>query len=106
MATKFLEHFLYIARAMTDIGEEGIGLWDDKGQLLLRCALHAVRRESAAAPALDGRADPSLRGRHRRAEVIDKLPELWSKFELYRERRPHWSSLSRVGTRAGRRDDA
>ena len=28
MATKFFEHFLYIAQAMTDMGEAGIGLWD------------------------------------------------------------------------------
>jgi hypothetical protein len=29
LATKFFEHFLYIAYAMTNIGDEGIGLWDD-----------------------------------------------------------------------------
>lgn len=29
MATKFLEHFLYIAGAMANIGGEGINLWDD-----------------------------------------------------------------------------
>lgn len=29
LAIKFFEHFLYIAKAMTSIGEEGIGLWDD-----------------------------------------------------------------------------
>jgi hypothetical protein len=28
-ATKFLEHFLYIAGAMSNIGKEGIQLWDD-----------------------------------------------------------------------------
>jgi len=28
-ATKFLEHFLYIAGAMSHIGKEGISLWDD-----------------------------------------------------------------------------
>lgn len=28
-ATKFLEHFLYIADAMSNIGKEGIQLWDD-----------------------------------------------------------------------------
>ena len=30
IATKFFEHFLYIARAMTDIAGKGIGLWDEK----------------------------------------------------------------------------
>ena len=29
IASKFFEHFLYIAGAMTNIGGEGIGLWDD-----------------------------------------------------------------------------
>jgi Mannosylglycerate hydrolase MGH1-like glycoside hydrolase domain len=30
LATKFFEHFLYIAYAMTNIGDEGIGLWDEQ----------------------------------------------------------------------------
>ncbi|KAB1072306.1 MGH1-like glycoside hydrolase domain-containing protein [Methylobacterium planeticum] len=29
IATKFFEHFLYIAHAMTNIGGRGIGLWDE-----------------------------------------------------------------------------
>ena len=29
MATKFFEHFLYIAAAMTDMGGHGVGLWDE-----------------------------------------------------------------------------
>jgi len=29
IATKFFEHFLYIAAALNNIGGEGIGLWDD-----------------------------------------------------------------------------
>jgi hypothetical protein len=30
LATKFCEHFLYIAHAMTNIGDKGIGLWDEQ----------------------------------------------------------------------------
>ena len=30
MAVKFFDHFLHIARAMTDMGRRGIGLWDDE----------------------------------------------------------------------------
>jgi hypothetical protein len=30
IATKFFEHFLHIAEAMNNIGEQGIGLWDDQ----------------------------------------------------------------------------
>ena len=32
IATKFFEHFLYIAEAMTNIGEQGIGLWHEADQ--------------------------------------------------------------------------
>ena len=32
IATKFFEHFLYIAEAMTNLGEQGIGLWDEEDQ--------------------------------------------------------------------------
>ncbi len=30
IATKFFEHFLYIAEAMTNIGDNGVGLWNDE----------------------------------------------------------------------------
>lgn len=29
VATKFLEHFVYIAESINQIGEDGVGLWDD-----------------------------------------------------------------------------
>jgi len=32
IASKFFEHFLYIAEAMTNIGGGGIGLWDDEDE--------------------------------------------------------------------------
>jgi hypothetical protein len=32
IATKFFEHFLHIAEAMNNIGDEGIGLWDEEDQ--------------------------------------------------------------------------
>ena len=35
MATKFFEHFLYIAAAMANIGKDGFGLWDEEDQFLL-----------------------------------------------------------------------
>ena len=32
IATKFFEHFLAIAKAMTDMGGDGVGLWDDEDE--------------------------------------------------------------------------
>ena len=43
IATKFFEHFLHIAEAMSNIGEDGVGLWDDAGRVLLRRAAPARR---------------------------------------------------------------
>ena len=32
IATKFFEHFLHIAEAMNNIGDEGVGLWDEQDE--------------------------------------------------------------------------
>jgi hypothetical protein len=32
IATKFFEHFLYIAASMNNIGDQGVGLWDEEDQ--------------------------------------------------------------------------
>jgi len=37
VATKFFEHFLYIAEAMTNIGGQGIGLWDEQDEFYYDC---------------------------------------------------------------------
>ena len=44
VATKFFEHFLHIAEAMSNIGDRAsIGLWDDDRRVLLRRAAPARR---------------------------------------------------------------
>ncbi|HYZ44970.1 MAG TPA: glucosidase, partial [Xanthobacteraceae bacterium] len=87
MAIKFLDHFLHIAGAMTDMGQKGLGLWDDedkffydvlflpsgdKDPLRLRSMVGLIPLYAVAC------VDP---------ELIEKRPELWRKFELYREQR-------------------
>ncbi len=47
VASKFFEHFVYIADAMNNIGGEGIELWDERGRLLLRRAAPARRPRSS-----------------------------------------------------------
>ena len=37
IASKFFEHFLYIAEAMTNIGGDGIGLWDEQDEFYYDC---------------------------------------------------------------------
>jgi len=47
IATKFYEHFLHIAEAMNNIGDEGIGLWCDKDEFYYD-ALNLPNGESKA----------------------------------------------------------
>jgi hypothetical protein len=88
MTIKFLDHFLHIALAMTDMGKEGIGLWDDEdnffydvlympsgGKIPLRLRSMVGLIPLFAVGVVE-------------QDVIDKLPELWGKIELYRQRRP------------------
>ena len=67
VATKFFEHFLYIAGAMNDIGGEGIQLWDEEDGFFYD-VLHLP--DGGMTPAqgpLAGRADPAAGGRDHRA---------------------------------------
>ena len=48
IATKFFEHFLHIAEAMTNIGGEGIGLWDEEDEFYYD-VLQPARRPSGPA---------------------------------------------------------
>ena len=62
VASKFFEHFVYIAHAMNELGD-GITPVGRAGRLLLRRPAHARRRAPAAEGALDGRAHPAVRRR-------------------------------------------
>ena len=94
MATKFFEHFLYIAEAMTDIGGDGIGLWDEQDQFFYDVLRPAGRRERAAARPLDGRADPAVRGGGARtATSRRRLPEFATRLRWFLDHRPDLASL-------------
>ena len=70
MAVKFFDHFLHIARAMTDMGRRGIGLWDDEDNFFYDVLCMPCGKQDSAAPALDGRVDPAVRRRRGRAGRI------------------------------------
>ena len=88
MAIKFWEHFLYIAQAMTDMGKEGIGLWDDEDNFFY----DVLYMPSGSKIPLRLRSMvgliPLFAVAVAEKDVIDKLPKLWGKFETYRQRRP------------------
>jgi hypothetical protein len=93
MALKFLDHFLHIARAMTDIGKEGIGLWNDEDNFFYDVLwLPSGEKISLRLRSMVGLI-PLMAVGNVTQEVIDKLPGLWRKFELYRELRPELAGL-------------
>ena len=80
---KFFEHFVYIAHAMNDIGGEGIALGRG-GRVLLRRAPLPTAARRAPAGALDGRADPAVRGRDARAgRPSTRLPGFQRRMEWF-----------------------
>ena len=105
IATKFFEHFLYIAEAMTNIGGDGIGLWDEEDEFYYDVLHLPGRRADAAEGALDGRADPAVRGRGaRRRSCSTQLPDSRARLQLVPEL-PAGSgapglALARAGQRA------
>ena len=67
MASKFLEHFVYIAHAMSDMGGEGVELWNEEDGFFYD-VLHMPRRRGHAAQGpVARRARAALRGAGPRA---------------------------------------
>ena len=99
IATKFFEHFLYIAEAMTNIGGKDIGLWDEQDEFYLRRADPAERCDHPAAGALDGRPDPALRGRDARSRPAGELAGVHRAARMVPRRiaptSPSWSRAGR-----------
>jgi hypothetical protein len=93
MAIKFLEHFLYIARAMSDMGKQGIGLWDDVDNffydVLSMPSGHKIPMRLRSMVGLI----PLFAVGVVEQEVIDKHPRLWANIERYRQQRPDLVAL-------------
>ena len=93
MATKFFEHFLYIARAMTTMGPKEVGLWDEQDGFYYDVLNLA-----------DGRAIP-MRVRSMvgliplfavetlEPELLEKLPNFRRRMEWFLEHRSDLSDL-------------
>ncbi len=96
LATKFFEHFLHIAEAMTRVGgdgQEGVSLWDEQDEFYYDVLHHP-----------DGRAIPlkvrSIVGlvplfavETLEPEQLDKLPEFKKRLEWYLNHRPDLAAL-------------
>ncbi|MDD5461236.1 MAG: glucosidase [Methylococcales bacterium] len=104
IATKFFEHFLYIAKAMSNMGDQNIGLWDEEDQFF-----YDVLRSP------DGKMIP-LRVRSMiglipfyaveiiEPELLDKLPDFKRRLKWFLDYRPDLASLVSDWNEPGRGD--
>ena len=106
IATKFFEHFLYIAAAMNNIGDQGIGLWDEDDQFF-----HDVLRfpDGAMMP-LKVRSMVGLIPLYAveilEPELLERLPDFRRRLEWFLNYRPdlaalvsHWNEPGRGNRR-------
>jgi Mannosylglycerate hydrolase MGH1-like glycoside hydrolase domain len=93
MVIKFVDHFLHIARAMSNMGKECIGLWDDEDNFFYDVlCMPSGEKLPLRLRSMVGLIPLFAVGIIER-EVIEKLPKLWHKLEMYRERRLDLSKL-------------
>jgi Glycosyl hydrolase family 63 C-terminal domain len=98
IATKFFEHFLHIAEAMNNLGEAGIGLWDDEDKFFYD-VLHLPdeRMVPLKVRSLVGLI-PLFAVETLEPDLLDQLPEFKRRLEWFLNYRPdlaalvsHWS---------------
>ena len=88
IASKFFEHFLYIADAMNKIGDAARAV-GRRGRLLLRLSALPDGEPDPAARPLGGRPDPAVRGRNRRRRrCLESLPDFAKRVEWFIDNRP------------------
>ncbi len=93
VATKFFEHFLYIADALNNIAGESISLWDEEDEffydvLHMPDDSHVPLRVRSLVGFI-----PLLAVETIEPDLLDALPEFKARLEWFLEHRPHLASL-------------
>ncbi|MEO6323495.1 MAG: glucosidase [Thermoanaerobaculia bacterium] len=91
VASKFFEHFVYISRAMNNLGGEGIELWDEKDGFYYD-VLHMTdgTRFPMKVRSMVG-IIPLFAVETLDAEIIDRLPDFRRRMNWFIENRPDFS---------------
>jgi len=93
IATKFFEHFLYIAAAMNNIGDQGVGLWDEDDQFFY----DVLRFPDGGMLPLKVRSMVGLIPLYAveilEPELLDQLPDFKRRLEWFLNYRPDLASL-------------
>jgi len=102
IATKFFEHFLHIAEAMSNLGEAGIGLWDEEDQFFYD-VLHLPdeRMVPLKVRSMVGLI-PLFAVETLEPELLDRVPEFKRRLEWFLEYRPDLAKLVSHWTEEGR----
>ena len=102
MAAKFLEHFLRIASAMTDMGGTGDGLWDEEDAFYYDLLeLPDGSRERLRIHSIVGLI-PLFAVEVLEPETLERVPEFAKRLEWYFEKRPELATLVSRWTEPGR----
>ncbi|MDX2167334.1 MAG: glucosidase, partial [Deltaproteobacteria bacterium] len=93
IATKFFEHFLYIAGALNNLGGDGIALWDERDEFFYDI-LHYPdgHRERLRVRSLVG-LTPLFAVETIEPALLDKVPNFKRRLEWFLEHRPDLASL-------------
>ncbi|RAV99467.1 MGH1-like glycoside hydrolase domain-containing protein [Pseudochryseolinea flava] len=93
LATKFFEHFLYIAGAMANVGNEGINLWDNEDEFFYD-VLHTPddQRIRMKVRSMVGLI-PLFAVEVLDEEVFQKMPQFTTRLEWFLKNRPDLANL-------------
>ncbi|MFZ1319747.1 MAG: glucosidase, partial [Candidatus Nitrotoga sp.] len=93
IATKFFEHFLYITQAMNNIGDQGVGLWDEEDQFFY----DVLRTPDGGMTPLKARSMVGLIPLYAveiiEPEILDRLPDFKRRLEWFMKNRPELAAL-------------
>jgi hypothetical protein len=92
LATKFFEHFLYIAAAMTNIGGAGIDLWDNEDEFFYDVLCLPGGRCSLKVRSMVGLI-PLFAVEVLDHELLEKVPEFRARLEWFLNYRPDLAKL-------------
>jgi Glycosyl hydrolase family 63 C-terminal domain len=93
IATKFFEHFLYIAEAMTNLGGEGIGLWDEEDEFFYdELSLSDGTIIPLKVRSMVGLI-PLFAVETLEPELLDQLPEFSQRLDWFLTNRPQLAAL-------------
>ena len=92
LATKFFEHFLYIAEAMYNMGDQGVGLWDSEDEFyydVLKSGdgVHPIKIRSIVG------LIPLFAVEILEPELLAEVPEFTRRLEWFLEYRPDLAKL-------------